>query len=1624
MRIGFQKPLWALTALLFLCLLLSGIALAEAPVPTFEVGAGQGRQGDTGIEIPVYARNNPGVSSVKLSVSFDADRLTLTGARINSGWAGSVSQSPSLETPYILNWVGGTAEYTVSDSTFAVLTFSIRDDAPAGKADVSISYDPDDVYDIGFDNVNFSILNGGITVLRSPISSVSAEVAAPSQGVALASSVVCPAEAYSGQVVWYEGGTDMGSTASGNAKPNQVYTAKITLMAAEGESFAESTSVTLNGGAVVRNVVPVDGKLVITYTFEKTEKAGPPAAPVLSLKSKTEGSITVTANQAWEYTKDNGITIQASNTFSGLQPNTEYSIKARVRETDTVLPSPWSAEVTVRTDKLTQTISGPETVSVIFGKTLDLNTIFQSNASGSTLVFTADGAPPVGTTFDAFAGTVTAGTVDGSFSVKVNADAVGSYGPAAEKRITITVKDIDIVWPSVTLKGSPVYGDTWNSIVTLQGGKASVNGIDIPGIFTVKNGTEFVSAGQHSYALNFKSADGQYNIDKTGAEQIAVAKKPVTVTAENKTKVYGQANPALTYTVPVGVLVGQDTNDALGVTLSCAATETTAAGAVPITGTGLAGNYTVTVTPAVLTITRAEITNIVTPAPEAVTILANDGNNTPENLKNVFTGGNALPAQVTVSYGNGRTESLPVTWSMFDAFHVKGGTYTFTGLLSVGNNFNGTDKKLIAQVTVTPVRVTEIMGVPTTRTVSKAQVMAAENLVSLGIPAQVTLKFDNGVNEQSIDAVFDKDMAAVKAIANEVTSAGDKTVDVSLTEANIPVWATCTVALPKTTITVTNKYVIPETDISFAPINITYGEDYVPSATVSNQPKYAGVTYTYTYRKNDKPVEKPTAAGVYAVTATVENKDYKGSKTVELVINPKTVAGVTAILPENYAPVYNKTEHRPVLTVKDGETTLLLNRDYTISYSDNISAGTATVTITGKGNYDSTTKVMRNFEISKADLSNLKPTILGEAKAGQTLTASLEGVDADEITWSWTVGENVVTDVEGDSYTVKDMDSNQPVTVKAAAVAGKNYIGVTQVSDGKTVNKVSVTGWLNITVNKDNGNADPDKADMIEAGDVLMAEANIIPAGIPLTYQWYSNGSAIPEATFSTYQVGQDARLLKVTADPGENFNGILTSSEVEVGKRILTGTISLTETPTFSVGGRIKLYVDTAASAEDYDIEWFRNGQAIPGLKDEFVIAREDLGTTLLIKVTANGTRYTGQLLPLTVDIPATRPDMPVVYADAGNGQVTVSWTVPFHNGAPITGYTLQVNDMLPISLPNDITSHTCVGLTNGMEYTFKIAAINAIGTSDVGLVKVTPKAPTVIPPHSGGGGGGNNGDSNSRAFSVSLPSRTENGTVKVNKKDPYEGEAVTIVVKPDPGYQVGKVTVTDKKGEMVAIKELGDGKYSFTMPATQVKIDVQFVEKAEQTIPVTPQETPVTEYFQDVKDTDWFVDAIQYVYDNDLMIGIDRDTFAPGLPTSRCMFVTILYRLEKKPATSATQFTDVASEKYYADAVAWAAENGIVNGYGDGTFRPNAALTREQLATILYRYASLKGYDIGEKADLNEFPDKSLISAYAYRPLEWANAVGIMNGTDWGGLYPGGYAIRAEVAAVLERFMEAVEK
>lgn len=261
------------------------------------------------------------------------------------------------------------------------------------------------------------------------------------------------------------------------------------------------------------------------------------------------------------------------------------------------------------------------------------------------------------------------------------------------------------------------------------------------------------------------------------------------------------------------------------------------------------------------------------------------------------------------------------------------------------------------------------------------------------------------------------------------------------------------------------------------------------------------------------------------------------------------------------------------------------------------------------------------------------------------------------------------------------------------------------------------------------------------------------------------------------------------------------------------------------------------------------------------------------------------------------------------------------------------------------------------------------------------------------------------------------ENGTISVDRYA-TEGDDVTITVSPDEAYLLDELTVT-ANGKEVEVKDNGDGTYTFKMPSADAKIVVTFAEDPDW----EPEPEEPAMPFTDVNENDWFYDVVLYAYDNGLMTGVSATEFAPNQTTTRGMIVSMLARLEGVTSAEDAGFADVAANDWYATAVNWAASVGVVNGYEDDTFRPNAPITREQMAAILYNYADYKGYDVSARADLSDYADAASISSWAEDVLAWANAEGLINGMTATTIDPQGATTRAQTAAMFERFLTAHE-
>lgn len=751
-----------------------------------------------------------------------------------------------------------------------------------------------------------------------------------------------------------------------------------------------------------------------------------------------------------------------------------------------------------------------------------------------------------------------------------------------------------------------------------------------------------------------------------------------------------------------------------------------------------------------------------------------------------------------------------------------------------------------------------------------------------------------------------------------------------------------------------------------------------PAVTYSGATLTKDTDYTVTYTNN-------TNAGSAAVTVAGKG-NYTGTLSKSFTISPKALADSMISWDSADAIIYDKTAKTPAYTVTDGSKALVKGKDYSEKFTNNVNAGSgAALTITGAGNYTGT--AAKTFAIQKASLADRKPTITGTAAAGNVLTAKLEGVAAEEITWTWTVGSNPNAGT-GSAYTVQPTDSNQIITVKAAA-SGTNYQGSTQPSDSVRVAKTAITGTVTIALSTD---TDGDGA--IDTGDTLTASASVTPP-VAVTYQWYNNGTAIDGATSQTYTVAEGMTgTITVTAAPEADYEGSITSTAVEIGKNALTGTVTVSGAT--AVGSVLTTAISVSPATEnDYDITWLRDGAAIDGAAETvYTITKDDLGKTISVKITAKAeSAYTGELVSTGTLIPAIVPDAPVLTLAPSSGSITARWTAPADNGAAITGYTLVITDgdqySDTVSVDSSTASYTFSGLTNGTTYTVTITAMNSVGTGAA--------AQQTAAPRTSGSTGGIGGDTPITPSNPEPTVETEtapDGTVTTTTTWP-DGKKIVQEKAPDGG---AKVEVTSSTGETIAKVEL-------------------------------PADPGVGKDFEDVKEGAWYEDAVDKATAYGLFNGQTETTFAPNGSMTRGMVAQVLYNLSGKTGYGAGSgnFADVPAGKWYENAINWAAKSQVVSGMGGGKFAPEQSVTREQLVSMLYRYAQTIGANTKATTGLGSFPDGNSVSDYAKAAMQWAVAEGFISGRANGGknyIAPQGTATRAEVAAMLTRFVEYLKK
>ncbi len=299
-------------------------------------------------------------------------------------------------------------------------------------------------------------------------------------------------------------------------------------------------------------------------------------------------------------------------------------------------------------------------------------------------------------------------------------------------------------------------------------------------------------------------------------------------------------------------------------------------------------------------------------------------------------------------------------------------------------------------------------------------------------------------------------------------------------------------------------------------------------------------------------------------------------------------------------------------------------------------------------------------------------------------------------------------------------------------------------------------------------------------------------------------------------------------------------------------------------------------------------------------------------------------------------------------------------------------------------------------------VAAGNATITAKAGEKTATCAVTVTNPSNSGSSSGG--GGSSTPRYAVTVPDKTENGSLSVTPKNAKKGSDVTVTATPDKGYEVDDIVAKDAKGNKLTLKDNGDGTYTFTMPASKVTVTAAFAEKKAE--PIAPEKL-----FADVSAEEYYYEAVKWASENGVTGGIGENLFGANLPCTRAQIVTFLWRAAGSPEPKGMSgFVDVSADAYYAKAVAWAVEEGIVSGTSATTFSPDAVCTRAQSVAFLYRA-------FGEK--VNKAAGFSDVSADAYYAdaVAWAVENGVASGIGGGLFAPDQDCARGQIVAFLYR-------
>ena len=739
----------------------------------------------------------------------------------------------------------------------------------------------------------------------------------------------------------------------------------------------------------------------------------------------------------------------------------------------------------------------------------------------------------------------------------------------------------------------------------------------------------------------------------------------------------------------------------------------------------------------------------------------------------------------------------------------------------------------------------------------------------------------------------------------------------------------------------------------------------VPEGTTKTLVHYS--TPTSSAYSSDTP---PTNAGEYVVNVICETDTHIYTGHANFKINPKSISNMLQPITGTYE--YDGTPKQPKAVVMDGAKELTEGTDYNVRYDTNVHVfEAATVYVDGIGNYTGT--FSRGFKIQPKpiDITSVSTTDRDYEEGNVNVECTVTLPVASEVKQGthYHVFATMADDTAGTGKTV-----NVLVKMEKGGL-GENY----------TLNKDTATAKVNI--NPINPTV-PTGLKGVKGNALSTVE---LPAG----WNWDAPGTVMDTAgtkTFKAHYAG-DANHIAVTGqditvhvldktdvsafitfpDGEKEYTG----SWMEYKEASISGTnlgtgakwnyVYTAGTGTLMTAGfpeGIGTYTVTGATQTDAN----EAGYTV-------TVALRDKATTAWADGTNTDKTYTFKIMKAT---PTGEP----AYT-----KITTSGKTLADAGLTVTGSTLNPNagTLEWVDDAGNVLPDTTTVAAN-TTYKWRFTPTNTNYTTLTGSIKLYHKSSS------------SGGSSHSSRYTITVDS-VKHGTITVSPKSAYKDDTVTITVKPDKGYELDTLKVLDQDGDKVKITEK-KGKYTFTMPASKVTIKGKFVEEAPEQI------------FADVPVDAYCYEAVKWAASEGITGGIGNNLFAPGLPCTRGQIVTFLWRAAGSPAPkSMSSFADVAEDAYYAKAVAWAVENGITGGTGDGKFSPDATCTRAQAVTFLYRASGSPAVS-GSAA----FSDVAADAYYA-SAVKWAEKNGITGGIGGGLFGSGNNCTRGQIVTFLYR-------